>query len=154
MFFLIFYRAVVLKVCLLICQLNLICPIAALLMECLVILLTLAQPQGQLLTLVNGACEVVHPEKVNQRKCLQENIVYYPALGPNKMDVIPCLQKYPNWQNELTARIPCLSLLGKSHIKKRQGGFPGGAVVENLPANAGDTGSSPGLGGSHMPRSN
>ncbi|KAJ8792255.1 hypothetical protein J1605_019947 [Eschrichtius robustus] len=34
------------------------------------------------------------------------------------------------------------------------GGFPGGAVVENLPANAGDTGSSPGLGRFHMPRSN
>ena len=33
-------------------------------------------------------------------------------------------------------------------------GFPGGAVVENLPANAGDTGSNPGLGRSHMPRSN
>ena len=33
-------------------------------------------------------------------------------------------------------------------------GFPGGAVVENLPANVGDTGSSPGLGRSHMPRSN
>ena len=33
-------------------------------------------------------------------------------------------------------------------------GFPGGAVVENLPANAGDTGSSPGLGRSHMPQSN
>ena len=33
-------------------------------------------------------------------------------------------------------------------------GFPGGAVVESLPANAGDTGSSPGLGGSHMPWSN
>ena len=32
--------------------------------------------------------------------------------------------------------------------------FPGGAVVENLPANAGDKGSSPGLGGFHMPRSN
>ena len=32
-------------------------------------------------------------------------------------------------------------------------GFPGGAVVENLFANAGDTGSSPGLGRSHMPRS-
>ena len=27
-------------------------------------------------------------------------------------------------------------------------------MVESLPANAGDTGSSPGLGGSHMPRSN
>ena len=33
------------------------------------------------------------------------------------------------------------------------GGFPGGAVVESPPADAGDTGSSPGLGGSHMPRS-
>ena len=32
--------------------------------------------------------------------------------------------------------------------------FPGGAVVRNLPANAGDTGLSPGLGGSHVPRSN
>ena len=38
--------------------------------------------------------------------------------------------------------------------KSRDLGFPGGAVVENLPANAGDTGSSPGLGRSHMPRSN
>ena len=33
-------------------------------------------------------------------------------------------------------------------------GFPGGAVVENLPANAGDTGLSPGVGECHMPRSN
>ena len=32
-------------------------------------------------------------------------------------------------------------------------GFPGGRVVDILPANAGDTGSGPGLGGSHMPRS-
>ena len=38
--------------------------------------------------------------------------------------------------------------------KRKEGGFHGGAVVENLPANAGDTGSIPGLGGSHMPRSN
>ena len=38
--------------------------------------------------------------------------------------------------------------------KPQVGGFPGGAVVENLPANAGDTGSSPDLGRSHMPRSN
>ena len=29
-------------------------------------------------------------------------------------------------------------------------GFPDGAVVENLPANTGDTGSSPGLGRSYM----
>ena len=33
------------------------------------------------------------------------------------------------------------------------GDFPGGAVVKNPPANAGDTGSSPGPGGSHMPQS-
>ena len=32
--------------------------------------------------------------------------------------------------------------------------FPGDAVVKNPPANAGDTGSSPGPRRSHMPRSN
>ena len=37
--------------------------------------------------------------------------------------------------------------------KKTHAGFPGGTVVENLPASAGDTGSSPGLGGYHVPRS-
>ena len=38
--------------------------------------------------------------------------------------------------------------------QKFREGFPGGTVVENLPANAGNTGSSPGLGRFHMPRSN
>ena len=32
--------------------------------------------------------------------------------------------------------------------------FPGGTEVKNPPANAGDTGSNPGPGRSHMPRSN
>ena len=32
--------------------------------------------------------------------------------------------------------------------------FPSGTVVKNPPANAGDTGSSPGLGRSHTPQSN
>ena len=41
----------------------------------------------------------------------------------------------------------------KKFIKKLQKGFPGGAVVRNPPANAGDTGSSPSPGRSHMPRS-
>ena len=45
-----------------------------------------------------------------------------------------------------------LKNIGKKKVVTR--GFPGGAVVENLPANAGDTGSSPGLGRSHMLRSN
>ena len=40
-----------------------------------------------------------------------------------------------------------------SSISKNSPGFPGGAAVKNPPANAGDTGSSPGPGGSHMLRS-
>ena len=40
-------------------------------------------------------------------------------------------------------------------IKEHYLGFPGGAVVKNLPANAGDMGSSLGPGRSHIPpRSN
>ena len=43
----------------------------------------------------------------------------------------------------------------KTSIKKQiVRDFTGGAVVESLPANAGDVGSGPGLGGSHMLRSN
>ena len=38
--------------------------------------------------------------------------------------------------------------------KKNSRDSPGGTVVENPPDNAGDTGSSPGPGRSHMPRSN
>ena len=39
----------------------------------------------------------------------------------------------------------------KSGIHKLWEGFPGGAVVESPPVNAGDMGSSPGLGRSHIP---
>ena len=38
-------------------------------------------------------------------------------------------------------------------LKRTSRDFPGGAMVKNLPANAGNTGSSPGPGRSHMPRS-
>ena len=51
----------------------------------------------------------------------------------------------------------CISFqqVSKKIVKyKNIQGFPGGTVVENLPANAGDAVSSPGLGRSHMPRSN
>ena len=40
----------------------------------------------------------------------------------------------------------------KTESAKRN--FAGGAVVKNPPDNAGDTGSIPGLGRSHMPQSN
>ena len=39
-------------------------------------------------------------------------------------------------------------------LNNKVGGLPGDAVVKNLPANAGDTGLSPGLGRCHMPQSN
>ena len=43
---------------------------------------------------------------------------------------------------------------GVANVKIIILGFPGGAVVKNPPSSAGDTGSSPGQGRSHMPRSN
>ena len=39
-------------------------------------------------------------------------------------------------------------------VKRTQKAFPGGSVVKNLPANAGDTGSIPDPGRSHMPGGN
>ena len=41
------------------------------------------------------------------------------------------------------------TFIQRGHI----GGFPGGAVIKNPPASAGDMGLSPGPGRSHMPRS-
>ena len=48
----------------------------------------------------------------------------------------------------------CQKLTLKCLDKECVWGFPGGAVVKNLPANAGDMGSSPGPGRSHMLQSN
>ena len=47
-----------------------------------------------------------------------------------------------------------VQLLENTHEKWSSWDFPGGAVVKNPPANAGDTGLSPGPGRSHMPRGN
>ena len=41
-----------------------------------------------------------------------------------------------------------------SYLKNLGIGFPGGSAMKNSPADAGDKGSIPGPGGSHMPRSN
>ena len=43
--------------------------------------------------------------------------------------------------------------LGVPVVKIHFASFPGGPVGGNLPADAGDTGSIPGLGGSHMSQS-
>ena len=67
-----------------------------------------------------------------------------------------CLVIWDYILDTLNARLQrlCYGLLSTEFFKKKCiRGFPSGAVVESLPANAGDTGSSPGLGGSHVPRS-
>ena len=47
-----------------------------------------------------------------------------------------------------------LTEIVQNHFQELKRDFPGGAVVKNPPANAGDVGLSPGPGRSHMPRSN
>ena len=42
----------------------------------------------------------------------------------------------------------------KEELRRYIRDFPGGTVVKNPAANAGDTGSTPGPGSFHMPRSN
>ena len=49
---------------------------------------------------------------------------------------------------------PGVPLNYKFFIRIIREDFPGDAVVKNPPASAGDTGSIPGLGRSHVPRSN
>ena len=55
---------------------------------------------------------------------------------------------YPLNNLKGTKGIPKISLI------KKESDFPGGTVVKNPPANAGNTGSSPGPGRSHMPWGN
>ena len=62
-------------------------------------------------------------------------------------------KKWGPWQ-ESDPAIPLLGIYPKELKEQGFGDFPGGAVVKNPPASAGDTGSSPGPGRSHMPRSN
>ena len=51
----------------------------------------------------------------------------------------------------------CLSQLrpqAAKYLSESEGGLPGGSVVKNPPAYAGDTGSIPDLGRSHVPQTN
>ncbi|KAJ8786429.1 hypothetical protein J1605_006252 [Eschrichtius robustus] len=65
-----------------------------------------------------------------------------------------CRKVTSYWANERPVFLPTCVGQNQNNIKETSQGFPGGAVVESLPADAGDTGSSPGLGRPHMPRSN
>ena len=55
---------------------------------------------------------------------------------------------------EIIDKLDFIKIKNLCSAKANVKGFPGGTVVENPPANAGHTGSSPGQGRSHMPRSN
>ena len=66
---------------------------------------------------------------------------------PEMWDFLQTQMWETNYSSALTST--CDFVPNRNH----RSGFPGGAVVENLPASAGDTGLSPGLGRSHMPRS-
>ena len=71
----------------------------------------------------------------------------------------PKLENWKNTTNYLDKGFENISwgekwVILESVKKLSEKGFPGGAVVKNPPANASDTGSSPGPGRSHMPRSN
>ena len=56
------------------------------------------------------------------------------------------------WTEE-SGGLPSTGLQRVQHdlVTEQQQGFPGGSVVKNLPASAGDTGSIPYPGRSHMP---
>ena len=60
-------------------------------------------------------------------------------------------QKEPTGMHEIGKK---LHQAAWETVSKKRRDFPGGTVVKNPPANAGDMGSSPGLGRSHMLRSN
>ncbi|KAJ8792016.1 hypothetical protein J1605_020218 [Eschrichtius robustus] len=109
-------------------------------------------PQGSQMTLIliGERGNFVHGLRPELRDTLQRNNIHWQnanmselqTLAQHYEDVIS--RKLENTQHKLMAL----------QLKQLEGGFPGGAVVENLPANAGDPGSSPGPGRSHVPRSN
>ena len=55
-------------------------------------------------------------------------------------------KKIPGCSESQKWNLPQLGCCGKASAKDKIQGFPGGAVVKNPPANAGDTGSIPGPG--------
>ena len=68
--------------------------------------------------------------------CLEE----YLEMGEMKMEIVGKISKGGVFRGLAK---------GKSKLRLGVKGFPGGSVVKNLPTNAGDTGSVPGLGRCH-----
>ena len=74
------------------------------------------------------------------------------ANGRCKIDLIRDLEKEQKVIKQLSIAQQN-STEQMRNLKKKERNFPGGAVVKDLPANAGNTGLSPGPGKSHRPRS-
>ena len=77
-------------------------------------------------------------------------------MGKEIVNQVQEAQKIP-WRINPRRNMPRHILIKLSKIKYKErilGDFPGGTVVKNTSANAGDMGSSPRLGRSHMPQSN
>nr|XP_058933091.1 dual specificity protein phosphatase 23 isoform X3 [Kogia breviceps] len=77
--------------------------------------------------------------------------------GPEQIDLFVKIVDEANARGELTQVRTSLKEKNLQfqafRLKQRSEGFPGDPVVESLPADKGDTGSCPGPGRSHMPRS-
>ena len=82
-------------------------------------------------------------KKYRKKKLPNEYLLYYTSEN-----VIQNEGKIDIFRQKL--RIFFFLVFALHDMLKKILGFPGGAVVENPPANAGDTGSIPGLGRSHM----
>ena len=69
--------------------------------------------------------------------------------------VIPIVPNNFFWSHYYDVSVPFFKLLISKNLseKDRVGGFPGGSVVKNPPADAEDTSWIPGRGGPHMPGS-
>ena len=78
--------------------------------------------------------------------------VYYKASHQNSM-VVAQKQTHRSMEQNKEPRNQLTLTWAINVQQRRQEGFPGGAVARNPPANAGDTGSCPGPGRSHMPQS-
>ena len=82
----------------------------------------------------------------------------YRALQADSLPSEPPEKSGFKHKPSLQTPVPCLLLLTSSKFRMFQdlnlqtGGFPGGSVVRNRPANAGDTGWMLCLGRSHVPR--
>ena len=91
-------------------------------------------------------------ENINkEREIIKRNQT---KIFEQKSTIIYIKNSLEGFSNKLEQTEKTISELEDRMIKSIESeGFPGGAVVKNLPANEGDTGSIPGPGRSHMPRS-